>query len=206
VTALRAGHSHTCAVVNGSAKCWGLNGSGQLGIGTASQLDFKSSPQNVVGLSAGVTAIATGKFHTCAVVNGSAKCWGANLRGQIGAQQGVGSSTPQPMPVDVATLSAGVTTIAAGSEHSCAVVNGGVSCWGGSGAYGCVLGMASGVSATPRGIADLSMGVAAIFANEELSFAQLVSGAILGWGQNQHGELGLGHGELVPEPADVQGL
>jgi alpha-tubulin suppressor-like RCC1 family protein len=207
VTALRAGHSHTCAVVNGAAKCWGLNSNGQLGMGSASQLDFKSLPQNVVGLSVGVTGIATGKFHSCAVVNGGAKCWGANLRGQLGVQQGVGSSTAQPMPVDVTTLSAGVATIAAGAEHSCAVVNGAVQCWGTSGAYGCVLGSAgSGVSSTPRAIAELSAGVSAIFAAENLSFAQLATGAFMAWGQSQYGELGLGHGELVPEPADVEGL
>ena len=206
VTALRAGHSHTCAVVNGAAKCWGLNGNGQVGVGTATQLDYKFLPQNVLGLSSGVTTIATGKFHSCAVINGGAKCWGANLRGQVGVPQGVGSSTPQPTPVDVAALSAGVVAIAAGSEHSCAVVGGGVQCWGGTGAYGCVQSMASGVSPTPRAISDLSTGIAAIFANEELSFAQLATGAFMGWGQNQHGELGLGHGELVPQPADVEGL
>ena len=206
VTALRAGHSHTCAVVNGAAKCWGLNSQGQLGIGVAGQLDFKFSPQNVLGLSSGVTAVAAGKAHTCAIVNGGAKCWGVNLRGQVGVQQGVGSSTPQSTPVDVATLSNGVTAVAAGNEHSCAVVTGGVQCWGSSGAYGCIQGVGSGVSSTPRVIAELATGVTGIFAAEQVSIARRATGAFMGWGQSIYGELGLGYGELVPEPADVEGL
>jgi hypothetical protein len=36
------------------------------------------------------TAIATGHFHTCAVVSGGVQCWGSNLAGALG----INSTTP----------------------------------------------------------------------------------------------------------------
>lgn len=118
------GTFHTCAVVNGSAKCWGSASNYQIGsIGGNSS----NSPVQVFGLTSGVTAIATGSEHSCAVVNGGAQCWGKNQNGQLGD-----ASWPQnPLyPVQVTGLTSGVTGVAAGDRHSCALVNGSVKCWG----------------------------------------------------------------------------
>ena len=75
-TQISAGLSHTCAVVNGGAKCWGRNIVGQLGDGTMS---LRSKPVDVVGLTSGVATISVGDGHTCAVTTaGGVKCWGRN--------------------------------------------------------------------------------------------------------------------------------
>ena len=85
---LSAGEEHTCAVVDQGVRCWGANDYGQLG-----KPQVRSSPMavDVVGLepgrSHGVTAVAAGNSHTCAVVDGTAMCWGWNGDGQLGSGQ-----------------------------------------------------------------------------------------------------------------------
>jgi alpha-tubulin suppressor-like RCC1 family protein len=49
----------------------------------------------VQGLPTGVTAIATGASHTCALVNGSAYCWGLGYYGQLGYGSASDSHVPQ---------------------------------------------------------------------------------------------------------------
>lgn len=78
-----------------------------------------------------VSALAIGYQFTLALVEGGVRCWGRNGSGQCGD----GTTTPRPRPVRVEGLD-GVTQIAAGAEHACALRNDGtVWCWG-SGAHG----------------------------------------------------------------------
>jgi alpha-tubulin suppressor-like RCC1 family protein len=70
---------------------------------------------------------ATGFGHTCAVLaDGTVRCWGSGIFGQLGNGDLENSSTP------VAVL--GITSassLAVGSQHSCARLTGGsVRCWG----------------------------------------------------------------------------
>lgn len=112
----------------GGVKCWGNNDFGELGSGTATN---HHRPMDVSGLGTGVTAIAAGTLHACALTSaGGVKCWGYNEGGQLGD----GTTTRRYKPVGVSGLASGVTAISAGTGlflHTCALTSaGGVKCWG----------------------------------------------------------------------------
>ncbi len=90
----RRTNAHTCALLdNATVKCWGLNNSGQLGLGN--NADRGDAPGEMgdnllpVNLGSGghATAIAvtSGNLHSCALLSDdSVKCWGENQYGQLG--------------------------------------------------------------------------------------------------------------------------
>lgn len=128
VTAIAAGENHTCAIVSGSARCWGKNGSGQLGNSMGGTLVESITPQQVTGLTSGVTSISTGYSFSCAIHSSAAKCWGTNFSYELGNGMGFGFSSN--VPVNVSNLTSPVS-IASGSSHTCVRrTNGGLRCWG----------------------------------------------------------------------------
>ena len=189
--AIAAGDSHACAVVNGGARCWGINSFGQLGDGT--QAPVHRSPVAVMNLSSGVQAIAAGGAHSCAIVNGAAMCWGLNNSGQLGNAT---AGNPQPgdsnLPVQVTGLTSGVQAIAAGQNHTCALANGAVKCWGANATGQLGNGVTGTNAGAPVQVTGLTSGVLAIAAGQSHSCAIVTGGAAKCWGSNSNGQLGNG--------------
>jgi len=204
VTAIALGGYHSCALINSGVKCWGQNIYNQLGDGSAfgnyTPVPASNSPLEVIGLTSGVTAIALGESHSCAIVNGGAKCWGDNSNGQLGN----GSMTTPSIPVVVRGLTSGVTTISLGYWHSCALVNSGVKCWGYNGDGELGNGNTT-MKLIPVAVRGLTSGVTAIALGAWHSCA-LVNGVVKCWGTNGSGELGDGSTTQRLIPVAVSGL
>jgi alpha-tubulin suppressor-like RCC1 family protein len=200
---ISAGGYHTCAVLEtGGIKCWGWNCNGQLGDGTSKS--WSTFPVNVYELLSGALDISAGSKHTCALLNtGGVKCWGHNLYGQLGD----GTRNDSNVPVDVSGLSSGVLDIAAGSEHTCALLStGGIKCWGMN-----VLGQlgdgTNNDSNFPVDVSGLSSGVSDIAAGDYHTCALLSTGGMKCWGYNWYGQLGNGiTGGFATVPNYVNGF
>ena len=194
--ALVAGDHHACAIMDDeSLTCWGRNLDGELGDGTTTD---RTSP-TAVSLNAGenVIDVGSGDKHTCALLDdGSIKCWGDNLRGQLGD----GTNTDRSLPTSTASLGAGRTAVDIGvGEHSvCALLdNDDVKCWGkndyGQLGDGTTTNKNSPPSSaitfptgrTPVAISDSGAGITH-------ACALLDDGNVSCWGRNHKGQLGDG--------------
>lgn len=118
----------TCALLaNGTMKCWGANGNGQLGIGsTSSNNDGDPTQVQAVSGIANATAVAGASNHgtfCAALADGTVTCWGWGASGQLGQTMYFPfyTSTPVGVPsTDVKGVRRGAV-IAAGNRHSCSV-------------------------------------------------------------------------------------
>jgi alpha-tubulin suppressor-like RCC1 family protein/pimeloyl-ACP methyl ester carboxylesterase len=199
------GADYTCVLWNtGAVKCWGQNGSGQLGNGTTTS---SGNPVDVIGIT-NATALSAGYGHTCArLADSTVKCWGENSSGQLGN----GNTTDASTPVAVSGISS-ATGIGLGSRHSCARLGDStLRCWGrnANGELGNGSTTNSSTPVTVSGISD----AAAVFGGGDNAgtstahtCALLNGGGVKCWGRNNYGQLGTGNTTNSTTPVQVSGL
>ena len=133
-----------------------------------------------------IQQISMGERHACAITQGGGLlCWGDNQFGQIGdgtvggAQRAEAQDTKRN-PTQV--FASGATAVSAGYAHTCAVVGGGLQCWGAN-SLGEVNGKSS-IKSILRPIQVLESGVTAVAAGG-LHTCAVVRGAALCWGADE---------------------
>jgi alpha-tubulin suppressor-like RCC1 family protein len=194
-------------------KCWGGNGFGELGVGdTVSRGDGPAEmghllPGVALGSGRRGLVLALGTFHSCALIDdGSVKCWGNNVAGQLGAGDNTtrgGQSDTMGDALPAVNLGGELAlALSAGNSHSCALLNHSVvKCWGNNnnGQLGQGDVVNRGDAASPAlGAAlapidfGLAAGVSALAAGSFHNCVQWIDGAVKCWGYNAGGQLGLG--------------
>ncbi|HEV7913970.1 MAG TPA: hypothetical protein VGP22_09395 [Albitalea sp.] len=192
---ITAGAHHTCATrVNGNTYCWGLNNTGQVGVGGSricTGVACVDRPQFVMNAK----QVDAGIDHTCALdAAGAAHCWGNSNYGQLG--NGNYGYLSQPIPVS-GNLT--FTSISAGQFSTCGTTSGGMYCWGA---------IMNGLSGTPtpqlvfawNGYQSVNVGYLSACA------LYVVGGWREAdcWGNNQYGQAGVDPAQLPIAPPTVR--
>jgi alpha-tubulin suppressor-like RCC1 family protein len=207
--AVAAGRSHTCALTTGGGvACWGDNTYKQLG--NAGVTGSRSLAPVAAGAFTGARAVGAGWYFGCVEgATGGVACWGENPNGQLG--RGATSITPSVDPAPATSLS-GVSHLAVGPNHSCAVVTGGaVKCWGynfygETGVPAAPTPQAQNIS-TPTAVSGLAGPATAVAAGEGHSCALLAAGTVQCWGHNNdYAELGDATYATTNVPVTVLGV
>lgn len=193
---------------SGRVKCWGYNPNGELGLGdTETRGDSTADMGDAlpfVDLGAGVVAeqLSCGWGRCCAITNVGLKCWGENPAGALGTGDvnhrgdNPGELGDALLPV---TLAAPVVHVAAGVNHSCALLDDGtVQCFGASDRGQLGIGSTDSRGDEPGELGavlprvPLPEKAVKVFAGWATSCAILASGSVACWGKNDRGELGTG--------------
>jgi prepilin-type N-terminal cleavage/methylation domain-containing protein len=185
--------------VSGLVASWGWALSGQL----ARDIRWGSAPVGTIPDLEGVTQIAAGGSHSCALlVVDEVWCWGASNDGQTGA--GFFTNFPMPGPMLVSGLTM-VTSLVGGGAHTCALLNTNeVSCWGAN-VYGQLGDGGVNRRAIPGQVTGLT-GVTQLTAGAWHTCALLATQTVTCWGNNEFGQLGNELGDVSLSPVAVDGL
>lgn|GEM_PF-5931147 len=196
--AISIGATAACGTVDGQLYCWGSNSDGLLGLGVTDPSSLGGpyadginayAPYQVPALAnQTVTSVSVDYRHACAVTSsGKLYCWGNNDQGQLGLGNYTAFNSPQLV---TAFNGKTVTSVSAGYQHTCAIVNSQAYCWGDN-TYGQlgIGGAFGGNKPTPQLISGLS-NVTTIATGMKSSDA-IASGSAYAWGNNSEHQLGL---------------
>lgn len=213
----------SCALLaDGGVRCWGANGFGQLGNGATSDSNvpvtvlsdhdddhLNSPPPDLTPATAltGATSISVGGMHACAVLTSTrVRCWGRNASGQLG--DGTTGDRAYAVTVDLDADEpapdesdpnfdplTGVTQVAAGGRHTCALKSDDTLwCWGRND-HG-QLGVAGGDKDVPikAPISDAPVTIVDVTAGDAHTCARVRNAAnntfAVCWGADGSGQLG----------------
>ena len=201
-----AGLVSTCATTTGGRLfCWGQDGSGQLGDGSASA--GSTVPSEVSGNRTDWRSVSVGDDHACAVrTTGRLFCWGSDSNGRLGNGAPVANAIS---PSQVSGATADWVQVSAGYSSTCAVkASGRVFCFG-SDAAGQLGNSPIGDPDQPSPV-ELSGGHTnwtQVSVGDRRACARRTSGRLFCWGSEDNGELGDGTplSETEYTPVEVAG-
>lgn len=186
VAALSGGDNHTLALkADGSLWAWGHNWYGQLGDGSSGWGMVRFVPIQVL---TGVVDMVAGGYHSLALKSdGSLWAWGDNAHGQLGD----GTTMPHHIPTQVHSqvLNGVVSALAAGENHTLALMaDGSLWSWG-ENHYGQ---LGDGTYLESHIPVQVLTGVVTMAAGGNHSLALKADGSVWAWGGNGSGQVGDG--------------
>jgi alpha-tubulin suppressor-like RCC1 family protein len=190
-TLIAAGLNTNCALRDNELYCWGSGANGETGLG--SDLDEITAPSKALLEGPGISRIAVGRSHACAVKAGALYCWGDNANGQLGLSM---DQARVLSPSMVPGLDEGVSWVATGNDFTCAVKSTKLYCFGnnvrGQLATGDTLS-----SSVPKLVQALTDPVATVYAGGFQACAVAKSKTYC-WGDNTSAQLGIGSASNDP--------
>jgi uncharacterized repeat protein (TIGR01451 family) len=208
----------TCALLDdGSVRCWGAGGFGQLGYDSAKNLgdgvagDTTMANLGPVNLGQRAVAISGGDYHTCAILaDGSVKCWGLGASGELGQASYANAgdnSGPSFLMANLPAVNLGghkAVAITAGGPSNldtgdtCVILDdGSVRCWGddsfgqlGHDRTGNIEGGTGSGSIAAVGAVPLPQKAVAISTGGYHTCVILADGTVRCWGDGADGQLG----------------
>ena len=184
-----------CAIMSGGGlKCWAMEYQPE-------EKRSKLVVQDVVGLKGEIRSLsATGEeaqHFACGVDSEGLKCWGNNFAGPLGKRPGNPVRNLPPGPIQ--GLETGVSFVATNLDHSCAIKEGKVYCWGGLNSVGQ---LGDGTTKFVEGIVETKdvENATQVAVGPRYSCALTMDGHVWCWGSNEFGETGNSSHDVCVEP------
>jgi len=204
------GSEFSCLVAsNDRAYCFGFGGQGQLGLGDFASRNIPTAVVTSGPLSGvSVSAISTGHQHTCVLgFNNRAYCFGNGVNGELGLGITTVENTPMQLPLTGVLTNKTILSLSAGRNFTCLIASDHRAYCTGSDALESLGNPAQSNSLSPIAV-DTSVDLSGVDLNVIESggghvCAQSTGDTFYCWGDNSHGELGVGTTITSPTPVKV---
>ena len=199
-----AGNDFSCALTTSRVvECWGLGEHSQMGRQEFSKIN---SPGLVYDLK-DVIHISLGGRHVCAILtNQNLKCWGDNSFGQVGDGRLLVNPIEERWFPTFVHDHLHTSMVSLGDSHSCSLnLMGEVRCWGRNNLGQLGIGTIDTYRVIPQRV-GFSEKVKMIASGADHVCALTESGKIYCWGNNDHGQLGIGQTSNKSAPTLVSSI